>query len=272
MKRSGLVLAMVSWMLALPGAQRLAAQGADAVLRGFEPSGDWTLVVEGKELPKARIYDSTRAQALLLMSAELPSPVLIDRATRSVATLDLMKVSERSDGSIDLLADAVLAPSGTIEIQNRTDAGFTVDGKQVVLKPRPWMLGLQRGTVLLEGDAGYRWRAKRYEPDSGSIASLRSERREVRILTFFGSWCPHCKEHLPLLLKTEQRLADAKVRFDYYGLPSSIKSDAEAAKWNVDGVPTAIVLVGGKEIGRIPNGSWASPEVALALLLHPPKG
>jgi hypothetical protein len=37
-------------------------------------------------------------------------------------------------------------------------------------------------------------------------------------------------------------------------------------------VPTAIVLVDGKEIGRIPNGSWASPEVALALLLHPPKG
>ena len=35
MKRSGLVLAMVFSMLALPGAQRLAAQGADAVLRGF---------------------------------------------------------------------------------------------------------------------------------------------------------------------------------------------------------------------------------------------
>ncbi len=270
--RRGRVLALASLLVTASAAGRLAAQGADAVLRGFEPSGDWALEVDGKALPKARIYDSTRAQALLLMTAELPSPVLIDRATRGVATLDLMKVSQRTDGAIDLLADAVLAPSGTIEVRNSTDASFTVAGKQVVLKPKPWMLGSQRGAVLLEGDAGYRWRANRYEPDASAISTLRGEKRDVRVITFFGSWCPHCKQHLPFLLKTEQRLADARIRFEYYGLPSSIRSDAEAQKWNVNGVPTAILLIDGKEVGRIPDGSWGSPEVALALMLHPPKG
>jgi hypothetical protein len=90
-------IALTAWItvssLALAGGA--AAQPADALFRGFEPTGDWQLVVQGQEVPKARIYDATRAQALLVITSEFASPVLIDRAGRTVATLDLMKVAER---------------------------------------------------------------------------------------------------------------------------------------------------------------------------------
>ena len=247
----------------------LRAQGADNVLRGFEPTGDWILKLDGQEVPKARVFDSQRAQAILILAPALPSPVLVDRSDRGVSVLDLMKVAERPDGSVDLLADAVLEPAGSYEIRNKTEAHFQVAGRAAALVARPWKLGPQTNAALLE-NPGYQWRAKRYEPDTAAIARLRGEKRDVRVLTFFGSWCPHCKEHVPYLLKIEQRLAGSKVRFDYYGLPTAMSTEPEAAKWKVDGVPTAILLVGGKEVGRIPTRSWANPELALDLILNAP--
>ena len=211
-----------------------------------------------------RIPDSRHWQ---LLAYVLPEPVRI--CTKSI---DLLKLAERPDGTIDLLADALLEPSGAIAVRDRTDAAFTVAGKPSLLRPRPWMLGAQTGPALLASNSGYQWRAKRYEPDASALRQLRGERRDVRVLTFFGSWCPHCKRHLPFLLKVEERLAGAKIRFDYFGLPSAIRSDPEAVKWGVEGVPTAIVFVGGAEVGRIPSSQWSNPEVAIDLVLHPPEG
>jgi thiol-disulfide isomerase/thioredoxin len=256
--------AIAAWLLA----SAAGAQTSDPLLRGFEPSGEWLLVVDGREQPRARIYDSTRAQALLVLSAELPSPVLVDRRGRAVATLDLLKVAERADGTIDLLADALLEPVGALQIRNRTEAHFSVAGKSIALRPTPWSLGDQRGAALLESDAGYRWRAARYRPDAETLERLRGRTREIRVLTFYGSWCPHCRDHLPYLLRVEQELAGSRLRFDYRGVPSQIGSDPEAARWGVGSVPTAIVLVDGREVGRLPANGWTNPERALEALLE----
>ena len=250
----------------------LAAEESDALLSGFEPTGIWRLALDGKDLPKVEIYENTRAASLLVMSSEIASPLLVDTGSRQVSTLQLLKVYKRADGRVDLLADAVLEPVSSIEIVG-LEARFTLDRRAGVLKPSPFLLGDQRGPALLDSNFGYRWRAKSYEPDSAVIGRLRSERRDVRVLTFFGSWCPHCSRNLPLLLKVEQRLADARIKFDYHGLPQQgMSSEPAAAKWKIDGVPTAIVFLGDEEIGRIPAASWGSPEVALDLILHPERG
>jgi thiol-disulfide isomerase/thioredoxin len=261
--------ALAAWLAAASVAPTppAAAQPADALFRGFEPTGDWQLVVDGEAVPKARIFDSTRAQALLVLSSAFPSPVLIDRAGRTVATLDLMKVAERADGTVDLLADALLEPAGALEV-GQAEGRFRVGGRAAAVRPLPWKLGPQRGADLLAGDAGYRWRAGRFAPDAEVVRTLRGESRDVRVLTFFGTWCPHCRQHLPLLLDVERELEGGRIRFDYYGLPSPFRGEPEASKWGVDGVPTAIVLVGGREVGRIPASGWARPEVALRDVLR----
>lgn len=247
----------------------LAAQQADAVLQGFEPTGTWMLVVDGKEVPKAEFYENQRAGAFLIWSSEFATPLLVEG--QQVSSLQMLKVSKRADGRVDLLADAVVEPLATMQISG-TDAQFKIEKKTVVMKPSPYKLGLQKGAALLDSNFGYRWRAKGYEPDATALGRLKGERRDVRVLTFFGSWCPHCSHFLPLLLRTEQRLADTKIRFDYYGLPQQgMTKEPEAAKWKIDGVPTAIVFVGDKEIGRIPSSGWNNPELALDLILHPGK-
>ncbi len=249
----------------------LHAQPADSYFSDFVPSGDWILSMDGVDKPAAKIYDSTRSQSLLIMSSDLESPVLLDIAGHTVATLNMLKVAEQPDGRIHLLADAVLAPAGAFDVLDGTSAHFKLGGHDLVLKPHPYLLGLHNGKEVLDSSVGYQWRAKHYEPDAQAIAHLRKEKRDVRILTFFGSWCPHCKEHLPLLLKVEQRVTGSHIKFDYYGLPSGFGNDPEARKWNVQGVPTSIVFLAGKEIGRIPGEGWSNPEIALDLILHPTK-
>jgi thiol-disulfide isomerase/thioredoxin len=102
------------------------------------------------------------------------------------------------------------------------------------------------------------------------LKRLKGHKEAVRVLTFFGTWCPHCKQRLPLLLKVEQGLAGSKFQFEYYGLPSPFDSEPEAKSHKIDGVPTAILYVGDKEIGRIPHSQWSNPEVALDLQLNGP--
>ena len=48
---------------------------------------------------------------------------------------------------------------------------------------------------------------------------------------------------------------------------AQMKNDPEVKKLNVKGVPTGIVYVEGKEIGRITNDAWDAPEIQLNKLV-----
>jgi thiol-disulfide isomerase/thioredoxin len=262
------LLTLVALTAGLAIAPAASAQAVDSLLADFEPSGDWLLRVDGQDKPKARIYYSKVARAILIRSADFPSPVLLDVPGRSVQTLDLMKVAERADGSIDVLADAALQPSGALSLAGK-EASFTVAGRKGVLTEAPNQVGDRTGAQLLESSAWYRYSAAKYAPDSGTLGRLRAEKRDVRLLTFFGTWCPHCKEHLPHLLRVEQLLDGSGIEFDYYGLPPTrVADEPEAKKFGITGVPIGVVLVDGKEVGRISGSGWYAPERTLSQVLE----
>jgi thiol-disulfide isomerase/thioredoxin len=242
---------------------------SDAHFRGFEPNADFVAVVAGKEDPKAEIFLSSSARSFLLISSELPSPVLVNAPAGTVETVDLMKVARQVDGSVDLLADAALASAGKFKIEGE-EIEFSANGKSVRFKQKPWALGKKSGAELLASNPSYRFIARGFNPDAGIVKRLKAQKEPVRVLTFFGSWCPHCKRHLPLLMRVEEALAGSKFQFEYYGLPSPFGDDAEAKKHGVVSVPTAILFVGGQEIGRIPSSQWSNPEVAIDLQLNGP--
>ncbi len=257
-----------------PAAAPAASQGvpSDAVLRNFEISGDFQLAIDGKDLPKAEIYLSATARAYILMASELPSPVLVSAATQSIDTIDLMKVAKQPNGTIDLLADAVLEPAGKYAVDG-PNMTFTYAGKKVRLTPRPHLVGKHTGAELLAGNPAYSRKANAYTPDAAILKRLKAQKEPVRVLTLFGSWCPFCSAHVPLLLKVEQSLAGSKIQFEYLGMPKGkeFAEVPEAKEFKVTGVPTSILFVGGKEIGRIPTSQWSNPEVALDLQLNGPK-
>ena len=242
------------------------AAGAENVYTGFQIVGDFIVEIDGKEWPRAEVYQSDRARAYLILAASLPAPVMVEVATQQVTALNLMKVAKQPDGSVDLLPDAKLAPQGGFTVAGQ-EVSFRAQGRAVRLKSRPWLLGRQTTQEMLDHNPEYIRRAKAYVPMAAVVQQLEAVRSEVEVKVFFGTWCPHCKEHVPLVLRLAQELAGSKVKFAYYGLPSPFKDEPEATKWNVTGVPTAIVLVGGKEIGRVPTAGWAHPEAAILTTL-----
>lgn len=265
--RSALFLLTLGTVVGSGFAAAAGAQaGPDAVLHGFERSGDYQLVVGGKLQPAAEIYAlPSGVPAFLILSSALPSPVLLSPGEGSVQTVQLMKVVKRANGTVDLMADAALSPQGKFELVGE-DVRFKTEGRTAALQPRPSLLGLKKAVDLTTYSPEYARRAKAYQPNAKSVQRLRNVAKPTRVRVYFGSWCPHCKEHVPLLLKVEEQLKGSKIQFEYYGLEKGL-NDADSKKFGIHGVPTGVVYSNGKEIGRLGTADWVAPETALASLL-----
>ncbi len=259
--------ALSTLLLLVLTAGAAAAQGvpADAVLRDFEPTGDWLLSVDGKAAPTAQIYQSQPARAFLLMSSAFPSPVLLMAGEGTVATVHIMKVAKQSDGTIDLLADAVLEPQGRLQAVG-PEVRFAVAGKAGTLEEKPPLLGLRNAAALKSYSPSYARGAQAYQPNGQQIAALKKNGKPVKVQIFFGSWCSFCKQYVPYVLKVEEALRGSKVEFEYFGLPRDLKAP-EAQRKKVNAVPTGIVYVNGREAGRISGDGWKRPEAALARII-----
>lgn len=261
---------LLAFGLLLPGTSTLLAGGipSDNVMRGFIPTSEYDVVVAGKTVPSAEVYQNTTIPAILVLSTSLSSPVLLTPRAGKVESVHIMKVAKKADGTVDLLADAVLSPLGAFRMDGESVA-FTVDKKPVSLKPRPAVIGNRRNADLKVAIPEYARGAQNYTPNATAIAALKKETDAVVVRIFFGSWCPHCREHVPLLLKVEDEVKNPKIQFQYYGLPRDF-NDPEAKKLEIKSVPTGIVYIGGREVGRLSGAGWNNPEVLLSKILASP--
>jgi thiol-disulfide isomerase/thioredoxin len=234
-------------------------------IAGFAPNTDYLLEVDGKPVADARFYNKETPMMILVSSAGLPAPVLLNPRAASVETLDPQKVVTNADGSVDLAAEAVAKNQGTF--QAGEDVRFTVDGHTTVLKSRPPLLGAKKAADLEAYSPIYDRGAASYLPNGPAMAALKAQTNPILVKIYFGSWCPHCKQEVPKAVRVERDLAGSSVHFEYFGLPQGFGSDPEAVRVKVDSVPTAVVYVAGREVGRINGSSWAAPEIALRDLL-----
>jgi len=265
-----LALAAAACLLALAAARGAGAQSvpADALLHDFEPTGDYLLELDG-QVQKAEILRADRVPAFLILCSKLPEPILLLPRDGSLETVSIMKLARRSDGTIDILADAELTPVGRFTI----DAGgenilFTVGAAKAALMPKPYLLGLQDIQSLLDYSAEYQRTAAGYQPDAQTMTALRNGAKPTRVRVYFGSWCPHCKRYLPYMLKVAEELKGSKVQVEFYGLPKPFTGEPQAEADDIGGVPTAVVWVGGREVGRIEGDAWRTPETALGRILN----
>jgi thiol-disulfide isomerase/thioredoxin len=263
-----LLLALTALAAMAPAALAAAQVPSDSVLRGFLRTGDYTLEVNGQTVPNAEVYQKDEIPAILILTSALPAPVLVNPRSGSVETVQIMKVAKQKDGTVDLLADAVLAPQGPLEVVDG-NAKFTVDGKVAILKVRPSLLGLKKGSDLKAYSPDYARASQAYAPNGTALAALKKEARPVTVRVYFGSWCPHCRQHVPMLLRVEDELkkSTSKIKFEYMGLERGMPEPI-VKKLGLKGVPTGIVYYNGKEIGRLDSGTdWDAPETALNRIL-----
>ncbi len=228
----------------------------------FVLSGDFMLQENGDELEKAEIYRATQTAGVLIREPSLPAPVLIQPGSQRVETVNVMKLSKPGDDVLKLLPGATLKAQGGFEISGQ-NVEFTVDGRAFTLGPKPPLLGTQDAEDLKEYSYLYVRRSREYSPDAGAVSKLEGVSRAVKVRVFFGTWCPHCQRTVPYAVRLAEELQGSKVDFEFYGLPQGFGNEPEAKKNDVTAVPTAIVYVDGKEVGRLSNEDWAQPERAI---------
>ncbi|HRC84352.1 MAG TPA: thioredoxin family protein [Thermoanaerobaculia bacterium] len=265
--RTGLVSFALAVLLAPGFALPLAAQ-ADSVLRDFEPTSEFLVLVAGKEVPKAEVFESAIAGAYLLITSNLGSPVLLSRRTGTAESVNLMKVNRRPDGHVDLLASATLTQLGRFQLDQQ-DVVFTAEGKEIRFRPKPPLIGPHSREDLVAHSPSYLKTAVDYVPDAKVVQTLKNQQKTATVRIFFGSWCPHCRHFLPHAIKLQDQLGSSKIRFEYFGLdrgPEGFKVP-EAVKMEVKGVPTGIVFVDGKEVGRIVGNDWINLETNIAKMV-----
>jgi thiol-disulfide isomerase/thioredoxin len=74
----------------------------------------------------------------------------------------------------------------------------------------------------------------------------------AEIKVFFGDWCTDSKKHVPALIKTMEFADNKNIQVEYIDVSRDKTEPSVLVKqWNIEKVPTIIVLSDGKEAGRI---------------------
>jgi len=246
------------------GSPRASAQ--ETALRGFQTIGDYVLRVDGQPFPGARIFALRSPAAILVIASPFPAPVLLLPQSGGVQTVQLLKVAEMPDGSIDLLPGYVLADHGRFRVEE-LDVHFAVGPKRGILGPKPPLLGLSDLGELRTHDPQYQRLEAAYEPSTPILNTLRQRTDEVRVRVFFGSWCPACGQMVPRIMRVAEALQGSNLTFEFYGLPRGFDGEPEATRYDVHSVPTGVVFGNGREVGRINGTGWKLPELAINNLL-----
>jgi|CXWL01.1.fsa_nt_gi thiol-disulfide isomerase/thioredoxin len=241
-----------------------AAAPADSTFKGFHKLGDYVVAVDGAEVPSAEVFQLANPFSFLILTDRLASPVLLSPRQNSVETVPVLKVARRDDGSIDLLADAVFSPAGRFTVTAKGDVSFAIGGHQAELRERQPLLGLKKAAELDAYNPEFGRVAKAYTPSEPIVQRLKAQSTAILITVYFGSWCPHCKEMVPRVMRVGEQLAGSKIEIVYYGLPKDIVSDPKAKELAINSVPTGVVTIGGKEVARIGGNSFKIPELAIS--------
>ncbi len=242
-----------------------AAQGATA---DFQPI-DYVVTFDGTEI-EAGVWQSRIAGEMLIVSDQLPSPVRLVLREARAETVQFMKVDQRADGGVTVLPDASDRQLGKFQVATgAAGVSFSLDGKTVELKQKPPLLGSQDLGGMKEYSRDYVRLAEQYKPSKPFLDRLRTESRPVRVEVYFGSWCPFCQEMVPRMMRVAEELGGSKIEVDFYGLPQgeAFTTDPKAKALDIHGVPTGVVYIGDKEVGRIQSNGWKIPELTLNSLL-----
>jgi thiol-disulfide isomerase/thioredoxin len=115
---------------------------------------------------------------------------------------------------------------------------------------------------------GFRARYDTVSVDTNLAGMIHQLARGTEVLVFYGSWCGDSRREVPHFLRIAEVAGIDRRQIVFISVDRS-KSDrnGEAAKYNLQRVPTFVLLKGGREIGRIVEAPQTTLEGDLVRIL-----
>jgi hypothetical protein len=125
---------------------------------------------------------------------------------------------------------------------------------------------------MLANDSAFMWfftGVNRYRPDTEWTKYISFYRDSFDIVAFAGTWCPDTKRLLPQFYRVMMASSYPMNRIKLYGLDEQKHGLGDVAQqYDIDKVPTIILLHQGKEIGRIEENVHRSIEADMVSILQ----
>ena len=98
----------------------------------FEPSGMYSLLIEGEAVADASVLESQGSLRLLLVSEKLENPVILDIRSSRVFKVNSSELQEKPGGAMTLPEELVMEEQGEFKVDNG-GLSFDLDGKSFSL-------------------------------------------------------------------------------------------------------------------------------------------
>jgi len=91
-----------------------------------------------------------------------------------------------------------------------------------------------------------------YQPNSAAVAFLQNFDQDIKISVVLGTWCPDSRREVPRFLKVMEAANNPHFQYELFGLDRAKKDSlGMGEKFQIEYVPTFVVLKNDEEIGRI---------------------
>ncbi len=257
--RFRLIAVLILILLSVAGQLTATAQSPLDIEYKFTDNLD--LDINGSLVPSTMFQSVRGLPSILILSDDLDAPLLLDLTEQTARKADAEKLSGEPRTGLVLADGATVDDYGAFDLSEDI-VKLTVGGKEITIKQRPFLLGLQEAQDLKAYSLRYVYGSEDFELDAGILDTLRQTQDEVRVRIYFGSWCPHCQQHVPALVRLADELKGSAIDFEFYGLPPGFGEEPEAAANDIGAVPTGVVYISGQESGRMSSG-WEHPEGVL---------
>ena len=236
-----------------------------------QPDYNFSVEVDGDYPSDARFYRSDTRGKFFIDIPDMENGFLMDLKAKKLTAVSRDRIT-RGEESLTyqdgLPADA---PAFVFSIDGpiiRFEAGKR---KVRILRvlDRPALVGEVAVDELLADRIEYRAAMNNYTPDETAMRAVSSYDKPVKVDIYFGTWCPHCKQYMPKILRVANDAGNSHIVFNPVGVPKNFGT--EKGPWwgkKIQTIPTVIVSQNGQEITRLSTHDSALPEIELADILQ----
>jgi thiol-disulfide isomerase/thioredoxin len=251
------------WILLL--LTSVAAVWADAT--AWTRSCRFSVEVDGGKSPDGVVFEQRGTPNLM---GQLPDGAwfLLMPPQRKVVLLDPNQVQVSQDGRGVLMSGAIPVEKARGVKFGPGEITFDLATHWLVVRPMPDLLGEVNAEDFLELCPDFQDREEAYQPQADPVQQIAKVNGKVTVEVFFGSWCPHCQQVLPRLIKSLRMADNSNLEIKWIGLPRTFGNEPEVKARDVKGVPTVIVFREGQEVGRFSGTESVPVEESLAKLVQ----